>query len=733
MTNNNNLGIHSSLNLYISDQAYVLTSATDNQSQSLTINRKDSQISLSSPGPPEKFDRLVNNVAGLLGIIRLMKSDYLVLIQSARKVTNVFKTAVYTPSKFAVYPISLEPNLSILENSDERYLLSVLKAHLDHALDKTFFTYLSKTHPNDPEPWNLTNSLQRQGSITKHNKQADGAVSDEQQEQPPWKASDDRFFWNKFIQTRFIELASQPNGNQASKFILPVIFGFLEFKSAVIKGKRFTFGIVSRRSRYRAGTRYFTRGINSEGDVSNFNETEMIMTTFPPNYNTQANGPTDPGNGRSFVKAGFVQTRGSVPLFWTEINNLRYRPDLKIIDLPESLEAMKAHFDQQVSIYGDQYLFNLVNSSGYEKAVKDGYERAVKELNNPRVHYTYFDFHQECKGLRFDRVQILIDQLHDQLVDQAYFFQEFSAGPSSNPASKVQKSVVRTNCMDCLDRTNVLQSALAKWVLTFQLKQAGILEENENLDKYPDFMFLFRNLWADNADGVSKSYSGTPALKTDFTRLGVRTKKGAFDDGVNSLMRYVKNNFMDGPRQDSYDLFTGAWRPPVSDDPQATQPLHNQHLFKGPYDHHLIQAIVLGFVIFLLIFISATFTKKRSLKLAIISLIILSLITRYIFQHGMEFVNQPRLKGSTTNATRQRILSYNGPSSRIFQSSQHGRTKINFALFDHFVSLLSTNNHHHLNPPPPHSSSTAAPPLSSSISGPNQSHVLDDDKKKRLD
>jgi hypothetical protein len=68
----------------------------------------------------------------------------------------------------------------------------------------------------------------------------------------------------------------------------------------------------------------------------------MIMTTFPPNYNTQASGATDPGNGRSFVKAGFVQTRGSVPLFWTEINNLRYRPDLKIIDLPESVSLLSS-------------------------------------------------------------------------------------------------------------------------------------------------------------------------------------------------------------------------------------------------------------------------------------------------------------------------------------------------------------------------------------------------------
>lgn len=42
-------------------------------------------------------------------------------------------------------------------------------------------------------------------------------------------------------------------------------------------------------------------------------------------------------------------------------------------------------------------------------------------------------------------------------------------------------------------------------------------------------------------------------------------------DGVNSLMRYVKGNFFDGGRQDAYDLLTGAWVarrgaiPPLSD------------------------------------------------------------------------------------------------------------------------------------------------------------------------
>jgi len=48
---------------------------------------------------------------------------------------------------------------------------------------------------------------------------------------------------------------------------------------------------------------------------------------------------------------------------------------------------------------------------------------------------------------------------------------------------------------------------------------------------------------------MSLQYSGTNALKTDFTRTGKRTKMGAFTDFENSVVRYVKNNFMDGRRQ----------------------------------------------------------------------------------------------------------------------------------------------------------------------------------------
>jgi len=55
---------------------------------------------------------------------------------------------------------------------------------------------------------------------------------------------------------------------------------------------------------------------------------------------------------------------------------------------------------------------------------------------------------------------------------------------------------------------------------------------------------------------MSYLYTGTPALKTDFTRTGKRTYMGAINDGINSVTRYYINNFTDGYFCDCLDLMT---------------------------------------------------------------------------------------------------------------------------------------------------------------------------------
>ena len=123
--------------------------------------------------------------------------------------------------------------------------------------------------------------------------------------------------------------------------------------------------------------------------------------------------------------------------------------------------------------------------------------------------------------------------------------------------------------MDNLDRTNVVQSDIAKWSLKRQLQTMGYLSQGETIDDQDEFLQLFRNswslsvptlmvndelkvlvpVWADHADSISLAYSGTGALKTDFTRTGKRTLVGNLADGYNGATRYIKNNYYDGPRQ----------------------------------------------------------------------------------------------------------------------------------------------------------------------------------------
>jgi hypothetical protein len=191
--------------------------------------------------------------------------------------------------------------------------------------------------------------------------------------------------------------------------------------------------------------------------------------------------------------------------------------------------------------------------------------------------------------------------------------------------------------MDCHDRTNVVQSMLGRWAVTRQLMDAGVLRPGENANDDREFEDLFRNIWADNADVVSKSYSGTGALKTDFTRTGKRTRAGALQDLNNSITRYVRNNFMDGPRQDGFDVFLGTYLP--SDTSFA-----NIQLFmdRRPL---VIQAIPYIFAASLFMVLIATFTRQLPdaavwpLRLFMIFWIVIGAYSfRFIHGHGMLYV-----------------------------------------------------------------------------------------------
>ncbi|PNF28793.1 Phosphatidylinositide phosphatase SAC1 [Cryptotermes secundus] len=427
---------------------------------------------------------------------------------------------------------------------------------------------------------------------------------------PYHERADLRFVWNGHLLREF---ANQP---ELCRFCLPLLHGFISINQCSLNGKPFLWTIVSRRCCFRAGTRLFTRGIDVQGNVANFVETEQIVEF-------------------SGDRSSFVQTRGSIPLFWNQLPNLKYKPKPHLIQNENHTEAFSRHFDTQIFNYSRQVLINLVDHHGAEGILEKSYGEMVNQMGNSNIRYESFDFHAECRHLRWDRLSILIDRLaHEQ--------DEFGCFLLTRDGTLVslQDGVFRTNCIDCLDRTNVVQSMLARRSLTQVMQKLGILRAGQRVEDQPYFEPLFKSVWADNADVISIQYSGTGALKTDFTRTGKRTVWGLISDGMNSFTRYCKNNFADGFRQDSIDLVLGRYM--VEDGEGITRPCPLD-VEKGwkyiTFPWILVMAI---FMFFANVVTPSEYTTESLLYLLFwASMVAVTVATIMIY--GTEFVDYPKL------------------------------------------------------------------------------------------
>ncbi|KAF9920806.1 hypothetical protein FBU30_009270 [Linnemannia zychae] len=602
------MALYSSFKLYTSADTFTLQPINADSSvasENIVIQRSTGSIKLNSPATPVPSDEEVLNIYGVIGFIRLLAGEYMVVITERSKLGQIGSKDIYTVKDYKVLPLSRN-SLALTEAQigEEASYLSLLHSHLQSG--KFNFSY----------DYELTHSLQRQAALR-------GSTL------PIWERADERFFWNRRHQSKFIDHTINNKDQDLSRFILPVVNGFAEIKTAQINKKPFTFALISRRSRHRAGTRYFSRGVDTEGNVSNFNETEEIVVADAAIDGTASALP----GGTIYMS--HIQTRGSIPIYWTQINNIKYTPKLQIFNNPDTAKTFSSHFETQKKLYGPQLVINLVNNKGYEKPMGDAFQKNIDLMNDPDVKYLHFDFHHECSKMRWHRVALILDHFQAELHAQGYF----KAIVDKDGVEKVllkQTSVVRTNCMDCLDRTNVVQSVISRWILNRQLRDIGVLAADEKFELFYDFEFMFRNVWADNADVISCAYSGTGALKTDFTRTGNRTKAGALQDLQNSIVRYIKNNFLDGTRQDAYDLFLK-----YDIDPTGSYPL----IDKRPLQ---IKALPVVLLVAFAMIIGSVIIPEDSFSTASILfssfwLAIITYVLQYVMANGTHYVNWPKL------------------------------------------------------------------------------------------
>ncbi|KAG2553697.1 hypothetical protein PVAP13_9KG541700 [Panicum virgatum] len=361
------------------------------------------------------------------------------------------------------------------------------------------------------------------------------------------------------------------------------------------------------------------RGADAEGYAANFVETEQIM---------QSKGFT----------ASYVQVRGSMPFLWEQIVDLTYKPSFDIVRQEEAPRVLERHFHDLQKKYGAVLAVDLVNTGGGEGRLRERYAKSIEPILSEDVRYVHFDFHRVCGHIHFERLSQLYEQIKDYLKKHRYFL-------INDKGEKIeeQTGTVRTNCIDCLDRTNVTQSMIGRKILESQLQRIEVLGVNDTISNHPAFDTNYKVLWANHGDAISIQYSGTPALKGDFVRYGKRTTQGIVNDLRNALARYYLNNFVDGTKQDAMDLLQGHYLTSVSRDMAVPR---KGGLLESYASFRLAFALVMGALMFMMMSLRHARTDVHHLLLSLLWAGLCIGITHFVRANGRTFTNRPRFHQS---------------------------------------------------------------------------------------
>ncbi len=311
--------------------------------------------------------------------------------------------------------------------------------------------------------------------------------------------------------------------------------------------------LLARLHRRRCGTRFTRRGIDGDGFTAIMVQTELIVLRRQPSDSPRSNSN---GQESPCILASYVMTRGSVPWFWQHHlpSHMPRRAPIRVQPLLSSedsrLEAVRMHFEKLWHRYGAPIsCINLLDCAGYEKELQNAYSSIIQMISNEEwstaIQYQQFNF--KDKTNRMNVMRQIDMYIREQFRMHHYFCvvgdavsppltpkasmsplllprsQKLSSptvatSPTSQQPFRVldsQEGCLRVNCLDCLDRTNMIQYLAGLQAVVSLLSRIGIdVGETNTADQtYESFvknvlgtrgLQAFRMLWLEHGDAISR-------------------------------------------------------------------------------------------------------------------------------------------------------------------------------------------------------------------------------------
>ncbi|XP_010537649.1 PREDICTED: phosphoinositide phosphatase SAC5-like isoform X2 [Tarenaya hassleriana] len=496
----------------------------------------------------------VTTCYGIIGFVRFLEPYYMLVITKRKKMGAICGHTVYGIMESRMITI---PNHNVLSEvaeslAENRYkkLLSMVNLRKDF-----YFSYT----------YNLMYSLQKNICNSERGKVHYNTL----------------FVWNSFLTRRIRRVL------QNTMWTVALVYGFFNQTICAIYGTEFVLTVIARRSRHFAGTRYLRRGVNEMGRVANDVETEQIISR-------------NVLEGQRVAISSVVQNRGSIPLFWSQETSLFIpQPEIELYKKERNYEATKHHFENLKQRYGDPIIIlNLIKASEKkrrETILRAEFAKAILFINRSlrkenRLRPIHFDLSKHFKTGAASAFKCLCIFATKALDLTNIFCCEASTSVGSEGVpndsgfrnsgdgfthslpdqdgevinaenetfmpniSILQTGILRTNCIDCLDRTNFAQYALGLMALRRQLHALGITASS-TIDLSSPPATTLMEIYQTMGDTLALQYGGSEAHNKMFCDLrGEWNLVNKHRDIFIALRRHYSNAYLDSQKQNAINM-----------------------------------------------------------------------------------------------------------------------------------------------------------------------------------
>ncbi|KAH0794074.1 SacI domain containing protein [Histomonas meleagridis] len=343
---------------------------------------------------------------------------------------------------------------------------------------------------------------------------------------------DSSFIWNSSWRQAF-HMLSIP---QCCIYLIQGLVMTSEFKEF-----GFSISYVVRRSVLNPGTRYAGRGLNGINAPGNEVECELIFAK----------------KNRFWTKSW---RRGSIPIRWKTIVSskvfAKHKVETNFFDGTAAyFRSLQKHYDNQNKSIPIHCISLLETSKDHsESEIYEFFYKSfdqLREVGVKNVDLVNYDLNERLQLYEFEEV------FKDFIFTIDTFVQSdgFSSGIIPNIVDYRQKGIMRFNCADSLDRTNIATFFFAILVTSNWCKQLHVglsptpsnLPNRPDLDIHPDILNFLVSAFLESGNVISMLYTNTPAIKTNIFRFFQPSVNSASDSSI-SVRRRVENIVYDPQR-----------------------------------------------------------------------------------------------------------------------------------------------------------------------------------------